>query len=147
MRESSELYPIYSQMLWQKVSLDITKLPKSNGKEYLVVTRDDFSEWPEAWVLSLASSELVAKFIHEEILTRHDCMEELVVDGGSENKGEVIALGKKFVIKHIITSVYHSQVNGMIEHSHQPITDALFKLCNSEIYKWTIHLNFVLWVD
>jgi hypothetical protein len=98
------------------------------GKNYLVVTQEDLSGWPEAQALLSATSAVVAKFLWEDVVCRHRCFRRLVVDEGLENKGYVTAFAKKYGIKQVQVLAYYPLANGMIERGHKLITDALAKL-------------------
>ena len=108
-------------------------MPACNGKNYLVVGRDDLSRWVEARALANATSIAVAKFIWEDIVCRHGCFGRLVVDGGPENKKHVVAFVKKYRIKQVQISAYHQQANGMVERGHNPIVEALSCMTNGGV--------------
>jgi hypothetical protein len=98
------------------------------GKNYLVVAREDLGGWPEAQALSSVTLAAVAKFLWEDVVCRHRCFRRLVVNRGPENKGYVTAFAKKYSIEQVQVSAYHPPTNGMIERGHKLITDALAKL-------------------
>jgi hypothetical protein len=60
-RQEEALYPTWESALFEKIGLDVVHMPQSDGKNYLVVAREDLSRWPEARALSKASSEAIAK--------------------------------------------------------------------------------------
>ena len=119
-------------------------MPQSDGKNYLVVAREDLSGWPEARALSKASSEAIAKFLWEEVVSRHGCFGKLVVDGGPENKDHLEAFVKQYGINRVQVSAYHPQANGMVERGHRSIVEALARMTNGGIKKWTKNLPSVL---
>jgi hypothetical protein len=55
------------------------------------------------------------------------------VNDESENKEILDELVKRYRIKKMITSDYHSQVNEMIERDHKSLFDALFKMSDEEL--------------
>ena len=146
-RLEEALHPTWVTHMWEKIGLDVVHLPKCRGFKYLVVARDDFSGWPEARALHHATAKNVAKFIWEDVICRHGCFGKLVVDGGPENKEQVIELANRYGIKRIMVSAYHPQANGMIERGHKPIVDALSKMTNGGLDKWVDNLHAVLWAD
>jgi hypothetical protein len=147
LRMEEALYPTYTSAMWTKVGLDVVHMPSCQGKEYLVVARDDLSGWVEARALARATSEAVAKFLWEDVVCRHGCFGRLVVDGGPENKAHVAEFVKRYGIRRVRVSVYHPQANGMIERGHRPITEALACMTEGGRKNWVKTLPAVLLAD
>ena len=95
------MYPTRASRLFTKLAINVVYIPNSKGFSKLVIVRDDFSGWPEARALRNADAKSVAKFIWEEVITRHGLFDRLLVDGGSEFKREVIAILNTYDIKRI----------------------------------------------
>jgi hypothetical protein len=146
-RLEEALYPTWSSALFEKIGLDIVQMPPCQGKNYLVVAREDLSGWVEARALAKANSASVAKFIWEDVVCRHGCFGRLVVDGGPENKGYVAAFAEKYRIERVQVSAYHPAANGMVERGHKPITDALAKMTDGGLGSWVQNLSTVLFAD
>ena len=70
-------------------------------------------------------------------------MGQLICENGPENKGLMKELIKRYRIKNVLITSYHSQANGLVESGHQPVLDALFKLRQ----KWVKNLPLVVWAD
>ena len=87
------------------------------------------------------------KFIYEEIFCRHDCIEKMMFDDGSENQKWVNVLIEKYKIRKMIVSAYHFEVNGMIEKKHTVVMDAFFKLTEKGYFNWMRCLPSILWAD
>jgi hypothetical protein len=131
-------------LLWEKVEVNIVHMSSNKEKHYLIVARDDFSEWAEARVLSEAKAWRMTKFLWEDVICRHDCFEKLTVNDDSENKEVFEKLVKRYRIKKMITSDYHFQINEMIKRSHKSLFDALFKMFNEQLESWMNNLHVVL---
>jgi hypothetical protein len=142
-QQEEPLFPTASNGLMEKWALDITYMTKRQGKQYLVVARDDMSGWVEARALSHKTAVAVASFIWEDIICRHGLFWRLVVDGGKENIGEVIQLLNKMEIQRVQVSAYNPRANGMAERGHGPIKNALSKMGN----RWIENLPAVLFAD
>ena len=79
--------------MWQKGAVDVVHMPTGVGNlKYIIVAREDVSRWPEARTIQKGNPETVAKFLEEDMFSRHSCPLQLVVDGGPENKGIVYEL-------------------------------------------------------
>jgi len=114
---------------------------------YLIVARDDLSDWVEAKALIRGTSETVTKFFWENIVCRHDCFGKMVIDGGPENKDLVKAFAERYGIKRVQISVYHPQANDMIEKRYKPIINIFAKMTSGGEGNWVDYLYTVLWAD
>ena len=147
-RQEESLCPTWVDSRWEKVAMDVTPMPPSKGKRFLVVARSDLSGWVEARAISKNNSEQVSRFLFEDVVCRHGIFRKLIVDGGPENKDLTMALAKRYGIKRVLISAYHPQSNGMIERGHRPLVDSLSKLVNgAQRRSWVVCLPVVLWAD
>ena len=119
-------------------------MPDCMGKFYLVVARENLSEWVEDRALIRATSANVAKFLWEDVICRHGCFEKLIVNGELENKNWLEKLAKRYGIKRVVVSAYHPQANGMVERGHRPIVNALSKMTDGGLGNWVQNLPIVL---
>jgi hypothetical protein len=76
-------------------------MPPCQGKNYLVIAREDLSGWVEARALGNANLASVAKFLWEDVVCHHRCFGRLVIDGGLENKGYVTTFIEKYGIEWV----------------------------------------------
>ncbi len=97
--------------------------------------------------MRILSSQAVADFLLEDVISRHDCFRELVIDGGSENKDAVAELAQRYKVKRVVVSAYHLKANEMIERGHKPIVDVLSKMSDGGSTNWVQNLPAVLWAD
>ena len=134
-------------MVFHKVHLDVKYMTITRNKTCFVAARDDFTGWIEARALTRITTEAVATFLWEDVITRHGIFGKLVVDGGSENKKYVEALTLKYGIKRVVVSAYNPQANGVVERGHKPIADSLVKLQAAGYGDWVSLLPLVLWAD
>ncbi len=127
--------------------MNIVHMSLNKKKHYLIVVRDDFSEWAEARVLSKAKAWRRTKFLWKDVICKHNCFEKLIVNDESENKEILDELVQRYQIKKMITSSYHSQINEMRERDHKSLFDALSKMFDEELKSWVNNLHVVLWTD
>src|SRR5579859_8184414 len=103
------LHPTWSIIVFQKVGVDVVYMPESaEGFKYIVFVRDDLSGWVEGRTIQENNSEMVVKILFEDIITRHGCPEQMVVDGGPENKRILERLISHYKIKRTLVSAYIS---------------------------------------
>jgi hypothetical protein len=132
-RFPNELHPTFGSALFEKVCMDIVHMPPGiDQKRYLV--------------LSKATSEKVADFVYQEVISRFRCLRIIVVDGGPENKAFTERLCEQYHIDRKVVSAYHPQANGLVERGHQPVVDCLQNISKTP-REWPKHLHSVLWAD
>ena len=146
-KEKEILHFIWINVLWQKICVDIVHMQSSEKKHYLILVREKFSKWIENRVFAKTDFESVIRFIYKNIICRHECFERLMIDDDSKNKKLIETFIQKYRIKRLIVSVFHSQVNEMIERKHISIKNALSKLTFENEEKWIRHFHSVLWAD
>jgi hypothetical protein len=66
------------------------------------------------------------------------------VDGGPENKDNLESFVKQYGINRVQVSAYHPQANRMVERGHRSIVEALARMTNGGIKRWTRNLPSVL---
>ena len=80
------IFSTFTSALFEKIAVNVIKMPPSQNKHYLVIAQNDFSDWVEEWALTHATSATVSRFLWENIITRHDVFDKLICDRRSENK-------------------------------------------------------------
>ena len=116
-------------------------------KHYLIFARKNLSKWIENKVFVKTNFESVIRFIYENIICRHECFERLMIDDDSENKKLIEIFIQKYRIKRLIISIFHSQVNEMIERKHISIKNAFSKLIFENEERWIRYFHSILWTD
>ena len=132
--------------LFQKTGVDLVHLGEGSGPyPYLIVARDDLSNWVEARELRNKTSHGIKEFIERDILARYGpVMSWIATDNGGEMKKETSAYLKKLHIPVVTAAAYHPQANGMIERGHGPLVEACLKIAGEAKNR---HLPAALWAD
>ncbi|KAI7943699.1 hypothetical protein MJO28_011227 [Puccinia striiformis f. sp. tritici] len=138
--------PTGEDSLFSRISLDVVHI-KAGKFAYLLVARDNLSGWVEARPLVKLSAEKVGQFLEEEWFARFGCIRLVTVDGGSEFRGSLMKVVKACGAKFGRVTEYYPEGAGMIERGHQPIKNALAKLCGEDGKKWQQFLPAVLLAD
>lgn len=117
-------------------------LPTSEGCEYLFTVVDRFTRWPEAYPLTNMTSHAVADKLVAQWIARFGVPDVVTTDQGRQFESELFsALSQTYGFRHIRTSPYHPQANGLVERLHRPLKAALTAQNNSQ---WTKTLPTVL---
>ena len=112
------LHPIPVSEPFSKVGIDILgPLPiTKKGNKYIVVMTDYFTKWPEAEAISEATGKRISEFIYQMIICRYGCPKEILSDRGTHFRNEIVdGLLKQFEIRHLLSTPYHPQTNGLVE--------------------------------
>ena len=100
----------------------------------------------KSWTVDTCSSEVAAKFIYENIITRFGCPLTLISDQGSHFVNKTIKnLTDQFHIDHRWSTTYHPESNGAIEAFNKTLTKGLTKICNTDKDDWDEKIPAVLW--
>ena len=133
--------------LFSKVYLDVMKMPKARGMNWLVACRDDLSGVTECQALRRDTAKAIAEFLYHQIILRYGNILEVVTDNGPSFHGELKQLLKQYGIKQIMISPYNSQANGVVERGHFNIREALVKLSKDDISQWPLMVQAACFTD
>jgi len=127
------------------VHVDIVgPLPTSQaGQRYVLTMIDRSTRWPEAVPLSGITAQEVADQFVSTWVSRFGVPETVTTDKGTQFSGSVWqCLCEKLGIRHIMTTAYHPQSNGIIERFHRQLKEGIRARGGGS--SWTSHLPFVL---
>ena len=133
--------------LFSKVYLDVMKMPKARGRQWLVACRDDLSGVTEGEALKRDTAKAIAKFFYYQIILRYGNVIEVVTDNGPSFQKDFKELLREYGIKQITISPYNSQANGVVERGHYNIREALVKLCKDDISQWPLMVSAACFTD
>jgi len=105
---------------------------------------DYLTKWPEAKAVSNATAEETEKFIYEDIICWHGCPQIILSDRGTHFNNQVIKkLVDRFQIKHLLSTPYHPQTNGLVERFNRTLCESLAKLLDKST-EWDKLISSVL---
>jgi len=142
--ENQSTYPSDVGSIW---GVDLVTMPPSGGFRYIIIAREDLSKWVEAKAIRKKEASQVAKFLMERIITRYGWIKLLKSDQGSEFMGEVTEILARFKVKHIRTSPYHPQANGVVERGNGPFKEALYRTARELRRPWHELVDFASWAE
>src|SRR6185436_1687673 len=83
-------------------------------------------------------------FIYENIICRHGCPQVILSDRGTHFRNQIIDnLLAKFEIKHLYSSPYHLETNGLTERFNRTLKESLAKVSVTTT-DWDINVPSVL---
>ena len=105
---------------------------------------DYYTKWAEACALPTKEAEGVATFLYS-LICRHGVPKKVQSDQGREFVNSLNdQLFKLTGVKHIISTAYHPQTNGLDERFNQTLQRSLLKLVHEDESKWDRYLDSVL---
>jgi transposase InsO family protein len=109
------------------INLDIVgPLPTCQGYSHLLTIVDRSMRWPEVFPLSDTSAATCANTLFSGWIARYGVPDQITSDRGPQFTSAVWQEVCKFLgIKHVLTTAYHPQGNGMVERMHRWLKEAL----------------------
>ena len=129
-----------------RIAMDIVgPLPRSSrGNRYVLVVCDYATRYPEAIAMRIVEAERVA----EELVTqfsRVGVLKEILTDQGTNFTSQLLQeLYRMLHVRHIRTSLYHPQTDGLVERFNQTLKTMLRKTAVDEGKDWNWLLPYVL---
>ncbi|CAF1263743.1 unnamed protein product, partial [Didymodactylos carnosus] len=134
-----ELHPLTPVPAFHRWSLDfVGPLPKTGSQNcWLLTAIDHATKWPVVKAVPNATTQTVAKFLHDEIMMNYGCPSELLTDRGpSTMSRELRTYLQTMGTKHLLTSAYHPQTNGTVERFNRTFISMLRKYIQGKTTKW-----------
>ncbi|CAB4418579.1 unnamed protein product [Rhizophagus irregularis] len=141
------LHPIPVESPFHQIGIDfVGPLPiTTNGNKYIITAMDYLTKWPEARPVKEATAGQAALFIYEDIICRHGCPAKILSDQGTHFRNQIIEkLMEKFQIKHLFSTPYHPQTNGLVERFNRTLSESLAKLLTDHIDNWDSYIAPIL---
>lgn len=115
------------------------------GKRYMLVVVDRFSQWTEACPTKPKDAQSVAKFLCREVLIRWGLPDRISSDNGKEFVDKTVKLiFQKLGIKQQLGAVYHPQSQGICEKMNAVLKNHIAKICQHTALNWVAALPLAL---
>jgi transposase InsO family protein len=124
----------------------INPTTKHSKSRYVIATNDYLTRLVEASTVKDCSTNTIARFIFENIVTRFGFPRSLTSDMGSHFIISTIAkITTEFLIQHHKSIPYHPQANGIVEAFNKIMERGLTKVCCEHREDWDNRVPTVLW--
>ena len=118
--------------------------PSKEGHRYVFTLVDYATRYPEAIALKSITTEAVAEAL-VTIYSRVGLPEEVLSDMGTQFTSECMQEVERLLsVKHISTSPYHPQCNGLTEKFNGTLKKMLKRMCIEQPNEWHRYINPLL---
>ncbi|MCO5549113.1 hypothetical protein L7F22_002579 [Adiantum nelumboides] len=141
-------FPIFAYGPFEKRGIDaIGPLPRtSTGKQYILTATDYMTRWAEATSVARITAADVSKFVLDYICSRFGTPLEILSDRGSGFRADLLdALLENLSIKHVHSTPYYPQCNGLVENTNGVLCKIITKHVRDRPQDWDKHLTAALW--
>ncbi|KAL3682085.1 hypothetical protein R1sor_000107 [Riccia sorocarpa] len=147
-RHRDGLIPTFPPSIHFRWVLDLVMMPPGLwGMRYLVLAREDLSNFVEGRALRTKSVEGICRFVLEDIVCRYGSVGSLRADRGDLNVEEARTFFRRYGVDLKLTTAMNPEGIGKSERGHPPIVHALVKACDGKPKQWPRLLPFALWAD
>lgn len=134
------------QFVWERIAMDIVGSinESTSGNKYILVLADYASRFVFTIPMEDQRAKTVAKHLVESILTKYGSPHTVLTDQGTNFLSHLLAeLYKLFQVKHIKTTSYHPQTDGLVERFNRTLCDMLSCYVSNNPENWDNYLPFV----
>lgn len=124
---------------FDKVYMDIVgSLPVSvNGNKYILTFQDDLTRFFDCYAMPDAEANTVARIFYDESISKYKIPKVLITDNGTNFLSKICSKVCKFLgITVLHTTVYHPQVNGVLERWHKTLAEYLRNFTSESSLNW-----------
>ncbi|MCO5556916.1 hypothetical protein L7F22_010471 [Adiantum nelumboides] len=141
-------FSIFAYGPFEKWGIDaIGPLPHtSTGKQYIPTATDYMTRWAEAASVARITAGDVSKFVLDYICNRFGTPLEILSDRGPGFRADLLdALLENLSIKHVHSTPYYPQCNGLVEKTNGVLCKIITKHVRDRPQDWDKHLTAALW--
>ena len=140
------MIPIQTTYPFELVGVDFLGRFKTSqkGNTYIIVATDYFTKWAIVKAIPAATKENAADFLINEVICKYGAIGRLLSDRGKQFlSGLSQQIYKMFGIKHLTTSSYHPQTNGLTEKYNQTLAKMISSYVNKSQDLWDENLQMI----
>ncbi|MFZ2537708.1 MAG: reverse transcriptase domain-containing protein, partial [Oscillospiraceae bacterium] len=129
---------------FQHISVDLIGEiipPSRKGHRWVLTIIDNCSRYVDAIPLKKIDTKSVFDALNEFFVRVGYC-DTISTDNGSQFTSDLMEqLLKQFNIRHIVSTAYHAQAQGLIERFNQTFKKCLSRLCSERIQDWHLFIG------
>jgi len=119
--------------------------PSREGNRKILVITDYFTRWAIAHPIPRETAEIVADILLDEVFTKFGAPEVIISDRGSAFQSKVLReLFTDFRSKHVMSTPYHPQTNGLTERFNKTLAGMLAMYVSEKQQEWDEYIPFAV---
>ena len=141
------LHPIVVTGAFDRIGIDFAgPFPQTTKmNKYVIVAIDYLTKWVEAWATIDNTAATTAKFLFQDIISRHGTPRIIQSDRGSHFvNSTIMELSKYFGITRKLTTSFHPQGNGLVERFNRTFKECTARCAQLYQGEWDEYLPAVL---
>ena len=145
-QRNSALQPTEPAAVLLRIHLDIVgPLTKTKeGYKYILVMVDSCTRWAEFVPLQVQTAEAVVEAFYDQWICRYGVPKQVTTDRGKNFTAALTrAVNMRLGIKHVLTSAYHPQANGVCERRNKSMKEGIQRLIDNQSEMWAYYLPAV----
>jgi hypothetical protein len=132
-RYRDELHPTYPLVIHFQWMIDLVVMPLGLWRmKYLILAREELSNFVEGRTLRTKSTEGICRFILEDIFSRYGIFGRMRADRRELDVVEARNFFERHGVRLRLTTAYNPEANGKSERGHPPIINSLIKTCKGK---------------
>ena len=135
-----------ASFVWERIAMDIVgPLTESKlGNRYILVLADYASRFAFTIPMEDQRAKSVAEHLVVNILTKYGSLHTVLTNQGTNFLSNLLTeMYKLFQVKHIKTTSYHPQTDGLVERFNRTLCDMLACYVSDHPEDWDSYLPFV----
>jgi len=129
---------------FERIGLDfmpeLTRTKKGNRN--IITCIDYATRWVIVEAVPDITTERVLAFLYSKVITQYGAPFEIITDRGSQFTSNAFdEFMNMYAIKHLLTSPYHPQTNGMVERMHQMVKHGITTMSEARPNRWDEFLD------
>ena len=136
--------PRFSNKMNEIVGIDcVGPLPETPRKNrFIIVAVDHATRYVQAEAVPDIKAERIAQFLFTNYILKYGIIRYLVSDRGTNFTSKVVNnLLNLMTTRHVLTSSYHPESNGIVERVNRPLKAILTMYVNHMQHEWDLFLN------
>ena len=129
------------------IDIDLVEpMPICQNYQYILTVVDSFSRWPTAVPIKDISASTVAKTILKEWISMFGTSQFITTDRGAQFLSSLFQEFSNLLgVKHIKTTAYHPQANGLVERFQRSLKTSLAGRTDSMNWVDELPLSLLAW--
>ena len=145
LKESYRIFSRTNHSNWWELTLLGRSLSLGKENQHIIIMVDHFTKYVEAKAVKDTKAKTFADFFIQQGILRHGAIKKCITDRAQSFCSNFTReLLNSLSTKHVLTSSYHPETNGLAERQCKTITDMLALYCRGDQRDWDLFLPYLI---